>query len=132
MEDRSNGHTEEEVIFERKELDDNEYIYPQNTDNVKLLMTPGDENPTNLYMRGAIPSEPIALCFVLRQRRCRDHNSQEGVEDIRNMIAALVGVNARRAELVSDTLIGERRNDGVRRGLVQKMRDLSGIGGDKE
>ena len=111
---------------------DNVFTIPTSTDNVKLLMTPGDDDPKNLYMRADIPGSAVALAFAIREARCIEHQDNEGKLKILKMIAALVGVNGKRAELVSDTMIGERRNAGMRRGMGDWIRDKAGIGGDKE
>lgn len=110
---------------------DNVFSTPQSTDNVKLLMTPGGDDPKNLYMRADIPDTATALAFAIRESRCSEHNDTEGTLKILKMIAALVGVQGKRANLVSDTMIGERRNAGMRQGLGEWIRDKAGIG-DKE
>ena len=140
--EKDNGHDEnpEALAQAERELNatlsaadiDNVFTTPQSTDNVKLLMTPGDNDPKNLYMRADIPDTATALAFAIRESRCQEHGDKEGSLKILKMIAALVGVQGKRANLVSDTMIGERRNAGRGRGLIEKIRDASGIGGDKE
>ena len=111
---------------------DKVFSTPVSTDNVKLLMTPGDNDPKNLYMRADIPDTATALAFAIRESRCQEHGDTEGTLKILKMIAALVGVQGKRAILVSDTMIGERHNAGMRRGMGDWIRDKAGIGGDKE
>jgi len=141
MENKDNHDSEPEALaMAEKELNatldradmDNVFSTPQSTDNVKLLMTPGDNDPKNLYMRADIPDTATALAFAIRESRCQEHGDTEGTLKILKMIAALVGVNAKRANLVSDTMIGERRNSNMRRGLGEWIREKAGMGGVQE
>ena len=131
MENRNNGHPTDDKVFDREGLGSDDFIFPQATDNIKLLMTPGKDDPKNLYMRADIPDTATALAFAIRESRCQEHGDSEGVLKISKMVAALVGVQAKRANLVSDTMIGERHNN-MRRSMGDWIRDKAGIGGDKE
>ena len=132
MEDRNNGHSPEERVFDREGLGADDFIYPQGTDNIKLLMTPGKDDPKNLYMRADLPTKRAAVAFAICETRDEKHGDIEGRTQLLKIMAALVGVGAKRANLVSDTIIGERRNAGMRRGMGDWIRDKAGIGGDKE
>ena len=136
----SNNHDDPEALAQAdKELNaildksdiDNVFSTPQSTDNIRLLMTPGGDDPLNLYMRADIPNNAIALAFAIRESRCREHDDNEGLKKLTKMIAAMIGVSAKRANLASDTIIGEHHNGNMRRNLGDWIRDKAGLG-DKE
>jgi hypothetical protein len=111
---------------------DRVFTTPQSTDNVRHMMTPGSDDPKDLYMRADIPNKRMALAFALRDERCQEHGDEAGTRKTLKMIAALIGVQGKRIDVVSDTIIGERRHNGYRRSIGDWIRDKAGIGGDKE
>ena len=135
VEDRNNGNSEAEVIqkevlLDRKDLDENDYIYPQAADNVKWLGSPGDDLVA-LLMRGDLPvDDAFAWAISTRIKKCRRHHDLEGERQITIFVAAKVGQAARRANLIGEIMGVEKRLEGMRRSMGDWIRDKAGIGGD--
>lgn len=100
---------------------------PQSMDNVKILMHPG-EDVVSLLMRGDLPvDDAFAWAITTRIKKCRRHNDKEGEKQILVFLAAKIGQAARRANLVSDTIIGEKQHTRGR-GIGEWIREKAGLG----
>jgi hypothetical protein len=115
-----------QATLERADLD-NVYTTPQGTDNVRTLMEPGDD-VISLLMRGDLPiDDAFAWAITTRIKKCRRHNDKEGEQQILVFLAAKIGQAARRANLVSDTIIGEKQHTRGR-GIGEWIREKAGLG----
>lgn len=108
---------------------DSVFTTPQSTDNIKFMMTPGSEDPKELYMRADLPNKRLAVAFVLDEEECVQHAHTAGVRKRLKLIAALTGVGGKRIETVSETIIGEKRRSNLRRGIGDWVREKAGMGG---
>jgi len=106
----------------------NVFSTPHSTDNVRTMMTPGSDDPKDLYMRADIPNKKMALAFALRDERCAEHEDDSGTRKTLKMIAALIGVQGKRIDVVADAIIGERRRSNYRRSIGDWIRDKAGMG----
>lgn len=129
VEEQSVDDLEVQAILSKADLD-SVYTVPQSMDNVKLLMHPGDD-VISLLMRGDLPiDDAFAWAITTRIKKCRRHNDKEGEQQILVFLAAKIGQAARRANLVSDTIIGEKQH--IRgRGIGEWIREKAGLG-DKD
>jgi len=105
---------------------------PEGTDTTRLLMTPGDNEIPAVLMRSDLPNNRIILALIGYYQKCVKHEYKEGKAFCLMLAAALPSRRGRRAELVSDTIIGERHDArrGVGRGMGTKLKEWVSGGSD--
>lgn len=110
------------------------YSTPEHTDNTRLLITPGDTKEwAELLMRSAIPSRRFLLGLAVSLAKCRKHEYKPGMEVLRTFLAGFPSVGDKRAELFSDTIIGERSSKLLSNkvGLLGRAKNwFNGVGGE--
>ena len=102
------------------------FSMPGNSDTARILMQPG-RDVLNLLMRADIPNKRFAIAVASLVMRTRNRHRPKIEEEILMILAGLVGKHARRAELVGDVLIGQKRVAGEARseGIGDKLRKLA-------
>jgi len=119
-------------------LDDNglERMFktPDSTDTTRLLMTPGGNDIPSILMRSNLPNNKTILALVFYYQKCVKHDYQVGKDSMLMLAAALTSKNGSRANLVSDTLIGEKHSGHreVGRGVGSKLKEWVGGSGDSK
>lgn len=107
------------------------YFSPHQTDNIKLLMTPGTD-VLNLLMRADVPNRKFAVAVSSLIKKCRDHGDKEGELEVLSILAGLVAVGAKRAGLVGDVLIGQKGSASKSGwGLADKLKKMAGLNTDE-
>jgi len=102
------------------------FTTPQGVDNIRLIMTPG-EDTSSLFMRADIPNNKMALAFSVREKRCREHEDGDGLIHVKKMLCALTSVKAKRANLASNTIIGNHTFNEQKRGVGAWLRRAAGM-----
>jgi len=130
-----NGNKEKEYVpvLTQQSLD-NLYATPEHNDNTRLLVTPGDdEDLLALLMRSAIPSKKCLLAMDISMQKCNDHGYKGGIQFYKSLLSGLPSVGDKRAQMFSDTIIGERHNNfrSHNGGIIGKMKDWA-MGGGQE
>jgi len=127
MENQDNGHHEEKIM-DRESFFENDFEFPHSTDNTKFLVQTGTKSPKDLYTIADIQDARLAFYFSEVIRRDNAHDYAEGIEQCHDIMALLTSIGAKRAELYSDTIIGERQHDQRRGGVGDWLRDKARIG----
>lgn len=140
----NNNHNEELDALERVELErvekelnttldagaiDKVYSTPQSTDNVREIVSTGSKAHRDIYTKADVADMQLATVVALVIHRDEEHDNPQGVNKILDMLEMWTSVKAKRIELYSDTIIGERRNAGRGRGLGDWIREKAGMGG---
>lgn len=101
---------------------------PQSSDPLRALLTPGS-SLVKLAMKGNVPSRQFAVALSSLYRKYRAKDYDVGCEQLLVLLGALCGVEAKRAGLVVDGIVGERRN--ARQSMGERFKSwVDGIGGN--
>ena len=137
MDEKDNGHNEADALEQaERELNatleksdmDNVFTTPQSTDNIKFIMTPGSDDPLNIYMRADFPSQKFSMAMAIRDERCTEHADIGGKRKQLKITACLIGVKANRVNVVRDIMIGERTRENLRKSPGDWIREKAGYG----
>jgi hypothetical protein len=112
-----------EDIGEEVSIDglDGAFRTPTQTDTTRLLMLPGSDVQA-LLMRSDIPSNQLLMAIVCCYQDCIEHGYHEGAALMSFLLAGLPARRGRRANMVSETIIGERSSGGREgKNLFRKM-----------
>ena len=98
------------TTLERNDLEST-FRTPQQTDVTRLLISAATKEAlSGLFMRCDIPDKRFAIAMSSLISKCRRHGYGEGESELTLIVTALNSIKAKRANLVSDTLIGEKSN----------------------
>ena len=85
------------------------FSQPQSSDPLKALLTP-DDALVKLGMKSDLEGRHVAAAFGMLVRKYAKRHYTQGLTQLRLQLAAETGVGAKRAELVVDGLVGDKRN----------------------
>lgn len=115
---KNNGH-EKETIPTKGENKKNEplnansleglFDTPERPDSTRLLFEVSSDIPEQA-MRGYMPNNAFCLGYALAASKCLENDYPEGMFLLKTFSAGLAGKGGKRANLYSDTIIGEKQN----------------------
>lgn len=128
---QNDGHSEEAYKKLQSWLDSPDIISKsfqsrEVTNAIKMLVDPGDD-VSDLTMRGDFPERRFLVACARHLAKCRKFGYEEGERELLFIVSGLPGVEGKRASMLVDAVIGERRqfrNDG----FLPRFKKAAGLG----
>ena len=104
------AHRQNRPVITENDLEST-FKIPEQPDAIKMLMTPSrDFLP--LFMRSDVPSNRMVFAISVSYSECEDHGYESGKQLLEMLLAGMPARKGKRAELTSDTIIGEKHSSG--------------------